>query len=155
MKVGRRIRVSTVIAAAPGVVWEDVKDIASHVTWMHDAVAIRFTSAKREGVGTSFDCDTRVGPIRLTDRMEVTEWRPRRAMGIRHVGVVTGSGRFTLRRRLLGRGTRFAWEERLVFPWWMGGPVGAEVGGVLLSLIWRRNLRNLKRRIEAGAGDPP
>lgn len=126
-----------------------MKDIASHVEWMHDAEAIRFTSVRRSGVGTAFDCDTRVGPLRLTDRMEVTEWRPGRAMGIRHVGAVIGEGRFTLRRRRHGR-TKFTWDERLAFPWWMGGPVGGVVGGQLLRLIWRRNLRNLKRRVEGG-----
>lgn len=137
------------IDAPPSRVWDDVKDIGSHVEWMHDAVAIRFTSGRRSGVGTAFDCDTRVGPLRLTDRMEVTEWRPRRSMGIRHVGLVTGTGRFTLRRRRGGR-TRFRWEEQLVFPWWMGGPVGGLVGGQVLRLIWKRNLANLKRRVEAG-----
>lgn len=140
---------STTIDASPAQVWDDVKDIASHVSWMEDAVAIRFTSGKRSGVGTAFDCDTRVGPLRLTDRMEVTEWKPRRSMGIRHVGLVTGTGRFTLRRRPRGR-TRFTWEERLVFPWWMGGPVGGVVGGQVLRFVWRRNLRNLKRRVEGG-----
>ena len=140
---------STTIDAPRRRVWEDVKDIASHVQWMEDAVAIRFTSDRTSGVGTSFDCDTKVGPLRLTDKMEVTAWKPRRAMGIRHVGLVTGSGRFTLSRRGRGRRTRFTWEERLVFPWWMGGPVGAEVGGLVLRLVWKRNLRNLKRRLEA------
>jgi hypothetical protein len=142
-----RIRVSTVIDASPAQVWDDVKDISSHVSWMQDAVAIRFTSGRRSGVGAAFDCDTRIGPFRLTDRMEVTEWRPRRSMGIRHVGLVTGTGRFTLRRRRRGR-TRFTWDERLVFPWWMGGPVGGVVGGQVLRLVWKRNLRNLKRRVE-------
>ena len=125
--------------------WDDVRHIASHVEWMEDAVAIRFTSRRRDGVGTAFDCDTRVGPFRLTDRMVVTTWEPRREMGIRHVGIVTGTGRFTLRR--VGRNrTRFTWEERLVFPWWLGGPVGALAGGIVLRLVWRRNLRNLAAR---------
>jgi uncharacterized protein YndB with AHSA1/START domain len=148
-----RIRVSTTIDAPPARVWDDIKDIASHVQWMEDAVAIRFTSSKRAGVGAAFDCDTKVGPIRLTDRMEVTEWKPRKVMGIRHVGLVTGTGRFTLRRRRRGR-TTFRWEERLVFPWWMGGPVGAEVGGLVLRLVWKRNLRNLRRRFEAQPPEP-
>jgi hypothetical protein len=129
-------------------VWASIEDIASHVEWMEDAVAIRFTSGRRRsGVGTTFDCNTRVGPLRLTDRMEVTEWKRGRVMGIRHVGVVTGEGRFVLRRGWRG-GTRFTWEERLVFPWWMGGPLGAVAGGQVLRLVWRRNLRNLKRRVE-------
>lgn len=148
-----RIRVSTTIDAPPARVWDDIKDIASHVQWMEDAVAIRFTSPKRSGVGAAFDCDTKVGPFRLTDRMEVTEWKPRKVMGIRHVGLVTGTGRFTLRKRRRGR-TTFRWEERLVFPWWMGGPLGAEVGGLVLRLVWKRNLRNLRRRFEGQAPTP-
>ena len=142
-----RIRVSTRIDASPRQVWAAVEDIGSHVEWMHDAVAIRFTSSRRRGVGATFDCDTRVGPFSLVDRMEVTEWRPRKAMGIRHVGLVTGDGRFSLRRAARG-GTRFTWSERLSFPWWMGGPAGSFVAAPVLRRIWRRNLRNLKRRVE-------
>jgi hypothetical protein len=107
---------------------------------MADAEAIRFTSARRSGVGTTFDCDTRVGPLRLVDRMEVTEWREGRAIGVRHVGLVRGSGRFTLRGR--GRRTRFTWEEELSIPWWLGGPAAA----VVLRLVWMRNLRRLRQR---------
>jgi hypothetical protein len=145
-----RIRVATVIDAPPRSVWASIRDIATHVGWMEDAVAIRFTSPERAGVGTTFECDTRVGPFRLTDLMEVTEWNERKRMGIRHVGLVTGSGRFTLRRARGGR-TRFTWDEKLRFPWWMGGPVGGAFGTKLLRQIWRRNLRNLKRQVEASA----
>jgi uncharacterized protein YndB with AHSA1/START domain len=142
-----RIRVSTRIEAPPSQVWRAVEDISSHVTWMSDAVAIRFTSSRRSGVGTTFDCDTRVGPFSLVDRMRVTSWRPRREMGIEHVGLVRGTGRFTLRRARRG-GTRFTWSERLVFPWWLGGPLGSAVASPVLRHVWRKNLRNLKRRIE-------
>jgi hypothetical protein len=143
-----RIRVSTTINAPRNRVWDAVHDIASHVDWMDDAVAIRFTSRRHEGVGTSFDCATKIGPFRLTDRMEVTEWHDGRVIGIRHVGIVTGDGRFTLRRRGHGR-TRFTWEERLTFPRWMGGWPGSVVGGVVLRRVWKRNLDNLKERVEA------
>jgi hypothetical protein len=142
-----RVRVSTVIDASPRRVWAAVRDIGSHVAWMEDAVAIRFTSRQHEGVGTTFDCDTKVGPFRLTDRMEVTEWSEGRAMGIRHVGLVQGTGRFTVRRARRGR-TRFTWDERLRFPWWMGGPAGSLVAAPVLRHIWRRNLVNLKGQIE-------
>ena len=142
------IRVSTVIDATPAQVWDHVEDVRGHVEWMHDAYAIRLTSHRHAGVGTTFDCDTRIGPFRLVDQMEITRWRPRKEMGVRHVGLVTGSGAFTLRRARGGR-TRFTWKERLRFPWWMGGPVGGVVGGEVLRLVWKRNLRNLKRQIEA------
>ncbi|MBK9179237.1 MAG: SRPBCC family protein [Acidimicrobiales bacterium] len=146
-----RIRVSTVVDATPAEVWEVVRHVGDHVDWMADAEAIRFTSARTSGVGTAFDCDTRVGPLRLTDRMEITEWVDGRSMGVRHVGAVTGTGRFTLEPAPGGR-TRFTWEERLVFPWWMGGPVGGAVGGLLLRLVWARNLAGLRRIVEAGPG---
>ncbi len=142
-----RIRVSTAIHASPASVWEVVRHVGDHVHWMADAEAIRFTSVRTSGVGTTFDCETRVGPIRLTDRMEITEWVEGRAMGVRHVGMVTGTGRFTLA-PAPGGDTVFAWEERLVFPWWMGGPVGGVVGGLLLRLVWTRNLSALKRIVE-------
>jgi hypothetical protein len=144
-----RVRVSILIDAPPERVWDSLHEIARHVDWMEDAVAIRFHGRRRRGVGTRFECDTKVGPIRLTDQMEITEWTPGRAMGVRHVGLVTGTGRFTLRRARRGR-TRFSWEERLRFPLWMGGPVGGVVGARVMRVIWRRNLRNLKAIVEAG-----
>ena len=70
-------------------------------------------------------------------------------MGVRHSGLVTGEGRFTLARRRGGR-TRFTWQERLVFPWWMGGPLGGLMGGQVLRLVWKRNLSTLKRLVESG-----
>lgn len=145
-----RIRVGTTIDAPPDAVWADVRHIPSHVEWMADAVAIRITSPATSGVGTTFECETKLGPIRLTDVMEVTEWREGASIGIRHAGAVAGTGRFTLASRPGGR-TRFTWDERLRFPWWLGGPVGAVVGGQVLRLVWRRNLRALKRRIEGAA----
>jgi hypothetical protein len=144
-----KIRVATFIRARRGEVWEAVRDIGTHVNWMHDAVAIRFTSANHAGVGATFDCDSRLGPFRITDRMEVTEWAPGRAIGVRHVGAVTGEGRFTLTRRR--GGTVFVWKETLTFPRWMGGPVGAAIASPFFRRMWRKNLRNLKRQIE-GAG---
>jgi hypothetical protein len=145
-----RIRVATTIPASTSTVWADVRDLGSHVEWMADAEAIRFTSSTRAGVGTTFDCDTKVGPFSLVDRMEVTEWETERVIGVRHVGLVTGIGRFTLRpARLRSRSTRFTWEEELTFPWWMGGPVGALAGGVVLRLVWRRNLRRLRARFRS------
>ena len=119
-----KVRVVTMLDASPDAVWADVADIGSHVEWMADATAIRFVSAQTSGVGTTFECDTKVGPFKLTDVMEITEWAPGKVMGVRHTGLVTGTGRFTLKRATGGR-TQFQWKEKLVFPWWMGGPVGA------------------------------
>jgi len=144
-----RIRVSTVINASPSQVWEEVRTIERHVDWMADAESIGFTTPQTSGVGTTFDCVTKVGPIRLTDKMAITEWREGRAMGVRHEGIVTGVGMFTLARVRRDR-TRFTWEENLTFPWWLGGSVGGSVGGVVMRRIWKRNLRVLKALVESG-----
>jgi carbon monoxide dehydrogenase subunit G len=144
-----RIEVATTIEAPPDAVWAHVEDVGTHVDWMADAEAIRFTSNQTSGVGTTFDCDTKVGPLKLTDAMAITEWEPGRSMGVRHEGLVTGEGRFTLTAEGKGR-TRFAWAEQLRFPWWMGGPVGGALGAPVLKAIWRKNLKRLKALVEAG-----
>lgn len=142
------IVVSTVIDATPTQVWDVVRHIEDHVEWMADAEAIRFTSDHTSGVGTTFDCETKVGPARLTDQMEITEWVDEEVMGVRHVGLVTGTGRFTLTPAGPAR-TEFRWEEDLTFPFWMGGPLRNPVGGRILEWIWRRNLKALKAIVES------
>lgn len=147
-----RITVSIDLDATPARVWEIVEPIERHVDWMADAVAIRFHNDQTRGVGTLFACETKVGPIRLTDQMEITEWVPEVAMGVRHTGVVTGTGIFTLAPLDEGRRTRFTWSEQLTFPWWLGGPIGEVVGGnLVMKAIWRRNLKSLKRLVDSAA----
>ncbi len=144
-----RITVSIDLDAPVARVWEIVEPVERHVDWMADAVAIRFKGVQTRGVGTEFFCDTKVGPIKLVDQMTITAWEPERTMGVRHTGVVTGTGEFTLEPLGTGR-TRFTWSEQLIFPWWLGGPLGALVGGqIVMKAIWRRNLRALKRIVEA------
>jgi len=144
-----RITVSVDIDATPARVWEVVEPVERHIDWMHDAVAIRFETEQTRGVGTRFLCDTKVGPIKLVDQMAITEWEPGSTMGVRHTGIVTGTGQFTLTPIDLDRRTRFTWSEELFFPWWLGGPVGAFVGGkIVMQAIWRRNLRELKQLVE-------
>lgn len=146
----RPLRVAIDIDAPPDRVWDVVEPIERHVDWMADAAAIRFVSDRTRGVGTEFLCDTKVGPITLVDRMEVTEWEPGRRMGVRHTGVVTGTGVFELEPIDLDRRTRFTWTEQLRFPWYLGGRLGELVGGqTVMRAIWRRNLRRLKAIVES------
>lgn len=138
------------IDAPPDVVWAAIEPIERHVEWMSDAEAITFETSQRRGAGTRFRCDTRIGPIHLVDAMEVTGWNPGMAMGVRHTGIVTGTGTFTLTPIDLERRTRFSWNERLHFPWWLGGPAGAAIAAAtVLPMVWRRNLATLRRIIEA------
>lgn len=142
------VDVSIVIDRTPEQVWEYVRDIASHVDWMADAEAIRFVTETTSGEGTRFECDTKVGPLRLTDLMTVTSWEENRQMGVRHVGAVTGEGVFTLL-PLGSKATEFTWTETLYFPARMGGAIGAAAARPILAAIWRRNLRRLKAEVEA------
>jgi hypothetical protein len=143
------VHVCVTIDVTPAQLWDRLERIEDHVEWMADAKSITFVGRTRRGVGTEFDCLTAIGPLRTTDRMVVTEWQPRRVMGIEHRGVVTGRGRFTLTSRRGGR-TRFCWDERLQFPWWTGGPFGAFAAKPLLRHVWKKNVGRLKQLAEAG-----
>ncbi len=143
------IRVSVDIAAPVQKVWDVVEPVERHIDWMADAVAIRFQTEQTRGTGTTFFCDTKVGPIKLVDVMTITAWEPGKVMGVKHTGVVTGTGEFTLE-AIDEAHTRFTWTESLTFPWWLGGPIGAFVGGqIVMKAIWRRNLRELKKLVES------
>ena len=144
------VRSSVSIGAPRHVVWEAVADVRRHSDWMADAAEIRLTSAQATGVGTTFECETRVGPLRTLDRMAVTDWEEGRLMGVEHRGLVTGVGRFRLEDQSDG-GTTFIWEEDLSFPWWLGGRATAALARPLLALIWRRNLRRLAAMFEEGS----
>lgn len=146
-----RIEVAVEIDATTDEVWAVVEPIERHVDWMADAETITFVGDRRRGVGTEFVCVTKVGPIRLDDRMQITEWEPGERMGVRHDGIVSGTGVFELEPIDVGRRTRFTWTEDLRFPWYLGGRLGEAVGGPLvMKPIWRRNLRRLRELVESG-----
>ncbi len=142
------VTVSTEIERPPPDVWAYLRDISSHVEWMADATEIRFITEQTEGTGTAFECDTKVGPIRLTDVMTITSWEDEKEMGVRHEGIVTGTGEFQLT-PLSDDRTRFSWREDLSFPIWLGGPVGEVVAKPILTAIWKRNLKRLKAHLES------
>lgn len=144
-----RISISAEYDASPEHVWQVLEPIESHVDWMADAESIRFTADQTRGVGTTFECVTRVGPLRVTDRLEITAWEEGRTMGVRHHGLITGEGRFTLEPRDGGRRTRFTWEEDLAFPWYLGGPITERIGGQqVMRRIWAGNLERLHALVE-------
>lgn len=150
-----RIRVAVEIDAPPAVVWAVVEPVERHVDWMADAESITFRGDQTRGVGTRFVCRTKIGPISLDDEMEITEWVPERRMGVRHDGVVTGTGVFELEPIDLDRRTRFTWTEELTFPWYLGGRLGELAGGhAVLKLIWKRNLRALDRLVTSPVRRP-
>jgi uncharacterized protein YndB with AHSA1/START domain len=142
-----RIKIEIRIRAPLQLVWEMVADIRTHTEWMVDAESITVTSDCSSGVGTTFDCVTKIGPFRTIDHMEITEWIEERVMGVAHRGLVSGSGRFTLQ-EAGPSDTNFSWEETLTFPWWIGGRLTSIGSTPVLKAIWRGNLRRLSRLVE-------
>lgn len=140
------IVVSVVIDAPLGRVWDALADLGSHTEWMTDAEAIRFLSDHRSGTRTVVTVETRVGPFRLTDRLEVTAWEECRSMAVDHQGIVRGTGRFDL--APMANGIRLTWREHLRFPWWLGGAATALLARPVLTRVWAGNLRRFKRMLE-------
>lgn len=146
------IDISVEVDAPIDDVWEHLSRIEDHVGWMADAEAIRFLSETQRGVGTEFECDTKIGPLRLTDEMVITEWQKPHRIGVVHRGLVTGAGLFVLSSIDLDRRTRVTWKETLELPWYFGGRLGERFGAQLaLTPIWQRNLQRFKQQVEADA----
>ena len=143
------IHLCVTIGAPVDAVWAAVEDVGTHTRWMTDAESITFVTEQRTGVGTEFDCRTRVGPLRTVDRMTVTEWEPGAVMGIEHRGMVTGRGRFTLAPAGAGL-TEFCWTEELTFPLHFGGALGERVARPVFLRLWRANLVRLRDLVERG-----
>jgi uncharacterized membrane protein len=141
------IEVSVTINAPLEAIWAAAADLGSHVEWMADAESVTFLTARRRGLGTRMEVATRVGPFRTRDVMEVTEWIDRQRIGVRHTGFVTGAGAFTLGETGFAS-TEFTWQERLRFPWYLGGPLTAWLASPFLRAVWRRNLTRLKQRLD-------
>jgi carbon monoxide dehydrogenase subunit G len=135
--------------APPDRVWAELADLGSHVEWMADAMAIHFLTEETTGVGVQMRVPTKIGPFRANDLMTVVEWDEGRVIAVEHIGTVSGVGRFEI--LPVGTGTELRWTEKLRFPRWLGGPVGAWLAGPILRRIWRGNLRRLGERLAVSA----
>ena len=117
--MSKTISVSTIIDKSLNDVWSEVSILKNHTNWMKDAVNIEFLDEKTQGLGTKMKVLTKVGPIKLFDYMTVTEWIDKKSIGVDHVGIVTGKGKFTLE-ELSSEQTKFTWKETLKFPIYLG-----------------------------------
>ncbi len=139
------IRLEVTIPASQERVWAELADLRAHAEWMADAAEIAFEGGLRSGLGTRMEAATRIGPFRMADQMVVVEWVEGTAIGVDHLGTVSGSGRFHLER--VPGGTRLTWTEDLKFPRWLGGPIGAWLATPVLRRIWRSNLARFEERV--------
>ena len=142
------VTVCTTIDAPPAAVWAAVENIESHTDWMKDAVRITFKSdAAQRSRGRVRVPHARRAALHDRPSSSSRMWRPGEMMGIEHRGAVTGDAEFRLEPDGDER-TRFCWEERLRFPWWLGGFVGERVGMPVLRHLWSGNVARLKASIE-------
>ena len=91
---------------------------------MADAESITFTSDQRTGVGTTFECTTKVGPLRTTDKMTVTVGRRSADRRVPTRGIVIGTGVFELAARDAAS-TRMSGPRTCDFRGILGGVVTA------------------------------
>ena len=143
----RSIMVSLTLDHSVETVWEALADLASHPTWMKDAIAVNFHSAQTRGSGTSMDVVTRIGPFRTTDVIEVVGWIEGKQIEVVHRGLITGRGILEVEPE--GSGSTVTWIEDLEFPWWLGGPLTAWIARPFLRSIWRANLQRLDQTLSA------
>jgi hypothetical protein len=129
-------------------VWSALADLGSHHMWMRDARSVVFATDQRSGKGTRMRVESVVGPLRTHDYMEVVGWDEGRSIEVAHTGLVTGRGIFTLTRVDPGE-TLVTWDEKIRFPWWLGGAVTGMLARSVLRRIWQRNLQRLEESLSS------
>jgi len=140
------IEVAIAIRARPEVVWSWLVDWEHLDRWQLEASDFRVLGDQREGVGVRAEATVRIAGITTRDTVVVTRWEPPHWLGIRHGGWVAGSG--LMHCRAEGDGSYLWWRERLVPPWGWLGAAGLQVFKPVMTQVFRRDLRVLKRLIE-------
>lgn len=99
-----------------GEAWTRITDIERQVEWMTDMKSVRILTPGPVGVGTRAEATIRILGIGASDPVEVTELEPPHRYGIRHEGLIHGTGLIALDTLEGGRRTRIEWSETLVPP---------------------------------------
>ncbi|HUZ55241.1 MAG TPA: SRPBCC family protein [Streptosporangiaceae bacterium] len=110
MPTSLTITAGVTIDADPERVWELAFDWSRQHEWIW---ATRTSGG--HGLGAGVTGRTGIGPVGITDTMEITEWDPPRRCTVTHTGnIVRGEGIF----EVLPRGSRseFRWTERILLP---------------------------------------
>ena len=128
------------VDAPAAAVWRKVTDWEGQGDWML-GTRVR-TTGEGDGrrLGATLAAVTGIGPLGVTDRMEIVEWTPPRRCVVRHLGrVVRGDGVFEVVPLDADR-ARFLWSELLDLPLGRLGALGWPVlrpafrAGVAFSL---------------------
>ena len=91
------IAISLKIDAPIQKVWDSLAQWEKQGEWMLQT-KVWVTSEITEGVGTSINAFTGIGPLGVLDSMTVTAWQPPHTCDVLHTGkIIKGTGRFHLR----------------------------------------------------------
>lgn len=149
----REITVSVDVDAPVETVWREATDWESQGEWML-ATSVRVTHGDGVSTGTEVAAVTGVGPITVTDTMEVVGWDPPHRATVRHTGrIVRGSGVFTVVERPGPdgpEGATFSMSEQLDLPLGPLGALGWPVVKPVFAWGLQRSLDELARRCERG-----
>jgi len=137
------------VAAPPDAVWGKVTDWERQGDWMLGTRVRTLGEGDGRRLGATLEAVTGLGPLGVTDRMEIVEWTPPRRCVVRHLGrVVRGDGVFEVVPLGADR-ARVLWSELLDLPLGRLGALGWRVlrpafgAGVAYSL--RRMARQCER----------
>jgi len=147
----REITVSVDVDAPVETVWREVTDWEAQGEWML-GTSVKVTRGDGTSIGSELAATTGLGPLGVTDTMEIVGWDPPHRATVRHTGrVVRGSGVFSVLERRTPDGreaSTFVWSEQLDLPL---GPLGA-AGWPLVkpAFAWgvKHSLDGLARRCE-------
>lgn len=151
------------IAAPPGRVWALLADIEGQPRWMRDLKEVRVTSPGPIGLGTRAVGRIRMFGLPAEDPIEIDAWDPGRHFGLRHLGRFSGRGDIWLSVDGSG-GTVVRWRETIApdleslgvpRPMGMAWRLIEPAFAVVLALVFRADLRRLKRLAEEERQEPP
>jgi len=140
------MKMAIAIDAPIEAVWEAVADIERQPLWMREMRSVRLLTPGPVGVGTRGEADVRIFLVGVVDPVEVDQYDPPVAFGIRHVGVFAGFGRIALE-ALDARRTLVRWDERLVPPLFPN--LGQLIQKPILGAIFQADFERLKEMVEA------
>ena len=110
------LRVAVDVAAPPDAVWHKITDWTGQGDWMLGTRVQPTRGGDGRRLGATLEAVTGVGPLGVTDPMEIVEWVPPRRCVVRHLGrVVRGEGVFEVLPLGADR-ARVCWSELLDLP---------------------------------------
>lgn len=140
---------SVEIDRPPETVWPYLVDWENLDRWMTEGRRFRVLGDRRDGVGVEAEATIRIMGITTTDRVRVTAWQPPSILEVAHLGRVRGSGYMEL--SPTEEGSLLFWRETLVPPLGLLGGIGLRLLAPVVRRTFARDLRELKRIVEAEA----